>query len=371
MPGQGGGACPRWVPMPEDGGGMGREVELRRADEEENSGESSSEEAEEAEEEDPKRWWERHRLLINLGIVFIYFVIGVVFVKRAERWGTLTSVYVIIQIITTIGYGDITVEQPSSEWFMIIYVFVGLMVCANIINEGIDRHLSNAAKAMRARLRRLEAYISRDIPDDEVAKERCGALNGVLVALSIYGLFILAGTLFYAYYEACSCSYGASHMEGCIKGDQCFATGGYRKNFRSALYMSVITLSTTGFGDYAPKTKVGRVFGIIWMPLGVLSWVNLITNVLFWWRALKQAAKHKSLKMTISDFTKLDANHDGSVSRAEFRVYFLLKEQIVKEEDIKHIDAFFEALDKDGSGSISEEELRYAAKLHRKIAYEY
>ena len=40
-------------------------------------------------------------------------------------------------------------------------------------------------------------------------------------------------------------------------------------SFLDALYMTVITLSTTGYGDIIPKTEVGKIFTIILLLMGV------------------------------------------------------------------------------------------------------
>ena len=47
-------------------------------------------------------------------------------------------------------------------------------------------------------------------------------------------------------------------MEGCLDGDNCTETGGVQLSFEDAFYMGVITFSTVGFGDFSPKSELGR-----------------------------------------------------------------------------------------------------------------
>jgi len=46
-----------------------------------------------------------------------------------------------------------------------------------------------------------------------------------------------------------------------------------------ALYFSVVTLTTVGFGDFAPQTDEGKLFTIFYIILGIgiiLSFINTL-----------------------------------------------------------------------------------------------
>lgn len=48
-----------------------------------------------------------------------------------------------------------------------------------------------------------------------------------------------------------------------------------------SLYFSVTTLTTIGFGDFSPKTDIGKIFTIIYIFIGIgtlLGFVNLIAH---------------------------------------------------------------------------------------------
>ena len=42
-------------------------------------------------------------------------------------------------------------------------------------------------------------------------------------------------------------------------------------SFGHALYMSVVTMTTVGFGDFSPQTQGGRIFSMFWIFVGVLA----------------------------------------------------------------------------------------------------
>jgi len=73
------------------------------------------------------------------------------------------------------------------------------------------------------------------------------------VLASLACLTVLSGTLFYARFED--------------------------MRWLDALYFSVITLTTIGFGDFVPETDLGKVFTIGYVLTGVGIMVGFITKV--------------------------------------------------------------------------------------------
>ncbi len=52
-------------------------------------------------------------------------------------------------------------------------------------------------------------------------------------------------------------------------------------NWLDSLYFSVITLTTVGYGDFAPQTDGGKIFTIIYIIIGIgiiLSFVDSVYN---------------------------------------------------------------------------------------------
>jgi len=50
-------------------------------------------------------------------------------------------------------------------------------------------------------------------------------------------------------------------------------------SFLDALYFSVVTLTTIGYGDFAPKTDFGKLFTIVYILLGIgiiLGFINTV-----------------------------------------------------------------------------------------------
>ena len=52
-------------------------------------------------------------------------------------------------------------------------------------------------------------------------------------------------------------------------------------NWVDSIYFSVITLTTIGFGDFAPTTPEGKIFTIFYILIGIgiiLSFINTVYN---------------------------------------------------------------------------------------------
>ena len=71
--------------------------------------------------------------------------------------------------------------------------------------------------------------------------------------LLLYGVLLLIGTVFYARAE------GWSVLD--------------------ALYFSVVTLATVGYGDFAPRTSIGKVFTIVYILIGAGVFVVLAAEL--------------------------------------------------------------------------------------------
>ncbi len=74
--------------------------------------------------------------------------------------------------------------------------------------------------------------------------------RGLLIAS---GLIVIVGTVFYHFVEGW--------------------------NWLDSLYFSTITLTTIGYGDFAPQTDAGKIFTIIYIAIGVgliLTFINTV-----------------------------------------------------------------------------------------------
>jgi len=278
-----------------------------------------------------------------------------------------------VQIVTTIGYGDVTVQTEWMKLFMTFYVLASLLVVANFFNLIFDVVIESNVQSIRSRLRQVEIGALANIHTDEEAQKEWGTANRAGAAAVLLFFAISTGTLFFRFAESCTCSYGSSKedfgLQQCDDSsyDTCVATGGLQMSWASALYMSVITVTTVGFGDHSPKSRVGRVIGIIWMLLGVAVtayFVKALSDVLAWEDEKIEFEGAQNINKEI--FHQMDKDGNGYLSKDEYALYVLVKHNLVSKDVLSDIYAKYDSMDTDGQGQLTYPMLRKGAPEIRK-----
>jgi len=186
-------------------------------------------------------------------------------------------VYLMAQVLTTVGYGDITPAKPRAQVFVALYVLFSLLIIANTVSEVSntiaerlwevnEEAAERAAERARSLIRREERV------EEELAVDTTGTLEENEIALGkilqqkvpplpwknlrqkLTGwlFFVFLGVAFYANYP------------------------GEEKTMWQSVYYSIITLSTVGFGAFTALTPGGKAFGAFWMLFGSFSLLGLV-----------------------------------------------------------------------------------------------
>jgi len=155
------------------------------------------------------------------------------------------SVYLISQIVTTVGYGDITPAEVLGQLTVGLYVFIAIIVISKIIGDLVSMFEDV-----------MEDTLLDDVDEATVTTQEDklrAAFVPVMQSGSVFVLFMVLGAGFFYMYP------------------------GEDKTLGQATYMSMITLSTVGFGAFTPETRGGMVFGAYWMLFGVGSLGALVS----------------------------------------------------------------------------------------------
>lgn len=184
----------------------------------------------------------------------------------------------------------------------------------------------------------------------------------LLLVNFIFGLSVFTGALFFWAFEDCTCSYGEWRVEGCEETDYetCIDTGGYHKTFIQALYMSVITLTTVGFGDKAPRSYKGRVFAIFWMMAGITAktiWMSAWASYFFDVKEEERFDLSNMEDVNEELFADMDLNNKGFLTLADYRGYMLVRHGLVSQDVLGALDAQFNAMDRQGLGKITMQQI--------------
>jgi len=247
---------------------------------------------------------------------------------RPDEVRSLTLVeyiYLIAQIITTVGYGDITPAYARGQVFIGFYVFVSILLIAEMVSTmaGIvmDRTKEYTKSLARNAIQRTERLshhlVSRvrgttstaDVADNQEEEEEVAPPSprkdhewlesaapevayGQLAGSFSFFLFVgVAGMVFYHEYP------------------------GENKTWMEAIYMAVITLSTVGFGAVTATTECGKVFGAFWMIFGVGALGAVVSAFAQVTLQLKEKERWHP-KKSFEEFKRVSAELGFSTSRS-------------------------------------------------------
>lgn len=133
---------------------------------------------------------------------------------------------------------------------------------------------------------------------------------------------------------------------------------GEGKTWLQAIYMSVITLSTVGFGAFTPSTEGGKVFASFWMIFGSAALVNVITQ--FSELMLKLQEYERYDPTVVKQALDAYQQDNNEMSELEFLKFGLVQKGLISATDLKEIQIAFDNLASDNVGhkSVSVEMLK-------------
>jgi len=256
-------------------------------------------------------------------------------------------VYLFSQILTTVGYGDIVPARPRAQVFVAVYVVFTLMIIANIFSSVVAilrRHVEEYAAHLREAVSALQTEVETAQPAErlsarsqvskEIVQERMPALPWKSLGQSF--LFFLSwcvlGVVFFMNYP------------------------GEGRSMTDAIYMSVITLSTVGFGAYTPLTEAGKVFGAFWMLFGSSSLVALVGSF------TELVAAMRTREHYLKVYSELDKSerYRGLPERIDlhdFMRFAMVYQNLAEEDTLELIDKTFNELGPSSDGQLGREDV--------------
>jgi hypothetical protein len=235
-------------------------------------------------------------------------------------------IYLMSQLITTVGYGDITPAKIRGQVFVGLYVLGALFIIAMLISDITNHvcHMVNEYKEKRTKANNPNA-------DDRVKTVR------LLITPEKPSVWpFVTSMLTFAAIDICWIIF--------------FSTWpGEGKTVFQATYMSVITLSTVGLGWFTPVTEAGMIFGAFWMLFGSVALVSVIGNFTELMIKMKTYESFRE-EDRMEAMNVLATVNEGSddVTELEFYKFGLLYSGVSK-QNLDHIHEAFELLKgKDG-----------------------
>ncbi|KAB2078223.1 hypothetical protein ES319_A06G147300v1 [Gossypium barbadense] len=268
-------------------------------------------------------------LYLTLGVVIFWF-------NRHNFLGNEThpvvdALYFCIVTMCTIGYGDIIPNSVATKLFSILFVLVGFgfidILLSGMVSYVLDLQESYLLRTVEHEGQKKDSARSYII---DVKKGRMRIRMKVGLALGVVVLCIGIGV-------------GVMHFVE-------------RLGWLDAFYLSVMSVTTVGYGDRAFKTLPGRIFAAIWLLVSTLA----VARAFLYLAEARVDKRHRTMAkwvlgqdMTVSEFLAADIDNNGFVSKSEFVIYKLKEMGKVSEKDIMQISEKFDRLDAGNCGKIT------------------
>jgi len=286
-----------------------------------------------------RNWFEIAGSFRMSSVVMIYILSSIAVYGYFEGWCAADSVYFSITALTTVGYGDLVPSHPLSCMFFSFAILVALVLLATRLSTYlsylVEKETGEAKTRLNQQLRRPFGLIDDDeILDEEGQRQKIRQrFRGQLQLLMTY-LFLAS----------------------IISKEALGLTNAWQ-----ALYFSVVTLTTVGFGDLVPQTTSAKWIVSIFCLFGVPIFGNTMAELV----ALIYGERKRHVKqqlpalsvpklLQMRKFAKeLDSDSAPScsqsderrISKFEFCCFLLVQNNIVDMDDVKAISKNFGHLD--------------------------
>jgi len=255
--------------------------------------------------------------------------------------------YFMTQVITTVGYGDITPAHPRGQVFVGAYVTLSFFVIALLMSEmqaivmekvlkykqDLEHRLgerlrlrkeAKAAAAASANEEGIDAAPSSHVLEKGAASANFGLrpsrppVDGLIRAVAIFAGVAIIWVLFFHFYP------------------------GENKAWLEAIYMSLITLTTVGFGAITPVTEGGMLFAAFFMFIGTSALLNVVQTFATFILEMNQyeAWSPKQFKADMKKHCDL-LGKPKDLSEDKFLILTLLQRKMVTEDQIDAIKASY------------------------------
>lgn len=276
---------------------------------------------------------------------------------KGERPLTLVeTIYLMAQVLTTVGHGDITPATPKGEAVVMLYVLFTIVLIADMVSAVVSlaishtrdytKKLTEIALDRQAIVATRSQMLCKDLAADvEVLRRGRAPLpwTKFCTTWAIFLFLVLIGVMFYHFFP------------------------GENKSWLDGIYMSVITLTTVGFGSVLPATEAGKVFGAFWMLFGVVALLSVVSGCTELILAIKAREKWSrederiELDRLRHRAAKAADGGDLLVHREDFLRFAILQSRMMGTEELEKIDRTFQAFSPDKDGNVAFERIERAS----------
>jgi potassium channel subfamily K len=294
----------------------------------------------------------KRAVLIGVVNILIYHCLAVIaFSFLFEHWPIIDSLYFAVVTFTTVGYGDMSPHTDMGRLFVIFFAIYGILilgffisVVGEIVIDAQDAAVASARK--KASKKVLRMFSSDSVSESLKNKPKEKSLFRELLEVLIKEIPILVAISLVAI------------LIGAVEG----------WSIIKSLYFCVITSTTIGFGDLTPTTPYLKVLSIIFIPISVAVFGEVLGRIagVYFKRNNRETEKEfMERQLTLTDLTAMDSDGDGKVCLGEFLGFMLVAMGKCDRDDIEELRTLFHSLDATNDGFLEKDDLVLLARRRR------
>jgi hypothetical protein len=195
--------------------------------------------------EKPTAFLRTHWFGITKTLIFIsYYAVGIAYYSQAEGWEVVDCIYFTTVTVSTVGYGFFHPSNDDTRLFTVFFIIYGLFFVLPIANIFAVNYGVKLQNRVLATMKQWSI-----INDNQwlVQHFNRGALSILMIVLCL-----VLGVVVYSANEGWT--------------------------FVTALYFTVVTMTTVGYGDITPQKESSRWFGIFFILLCILVFATALNT---------------------------------------------------------------------------------------------
>jgi hypothetical protein len=225
----------------------------------------------------------------------IFMTVSVVFfVQQTEDWDTKDALLFSVYAMTTVGYGHLhSPDTPAFQLYTIFFILMGIATLTILVAQVYQCVALEASRAQSEREQPLTSPLAQHHRRTTMTRQSVTQLGDFLhvPTHTMDRLFQIIDQL-QTFFKEDEVGRGLSVLfpfVGLI-GLGALVVGPLEGwTIVEALYFSVVSLTTVGFGDYYPTQSASIWFCVIWLPFSVGFMSLYLTNVAAFYIRLSDA----------------------------------------------------------------------------------
>ena len=272
-----------------------------------------------------------------------------------ESWTIIDSVYFATVSMSTVGYGDLTVQGPVSRLFTAVWIIIGVVTVFGQISGFLGRGIASLTEWTLASIDKILGGTGEVSEEDRESSEPLNFFWFYLKGMSV-------GIIYFVIFQAI-----LSVVILSVDPDL---------GYTDVLWYCFITATTVGYGDVNVHSQLGRLFATFHVLMSVVWLAAIIGHLSALIERRNRQLRHAEMlrrRLDPSLLSEMDHDGENGVDKVEFVVETLihlgaeLGGEPLNWGHVEPILGQFAAFDVDDDGVLTYKDLKLLSELRGAI----